>query len=242
MEYTNKEMALAEFLKVDPALISNDYSHYYSVNKRTVKRGRSPEQIKQDVADLKSLLTPQLKAMVTKSLRGKLDAKMVNDAVNERLETYKDKVEKRLQQLQRSSYKLPETDVDAYIRLKNEYLYIGNLVYIILGRYYRSVEHEQLVNAWLGAPVSDVRRDVEEADGEYLVMRDEEADEWEKEGLENLFSDMTHEVPDGLKQYMDTDRFVEEHSGNRGENISGYDSMEHEVEYGGETFYIYRHN
>ena len=55
MEYENKVLALAKHLDVNPALISESYN-YYSVNERVVKRGKSPEQIKETAEDFRTIL------------------------------------------------------------------------------------------------------------------------------------------------------------------------------------------
>jgi hypothetical protein len=50
------------------------------------------------------------------------------------------------------------------------------------------------------------------------------------------------EVPSHLQNYVDKDKWIDDNSGNRGENLNGYDGNEEEVEFEGTTYYIYRNN
>lgn len=264
MEYDDKTMALAKHLEVDPALIENGYSDYFTVNERIVKRGKTPEQFQQVADDFRSLLNDEMRDTVTeailngcKKVKVKVDdeekEKLLSDIaytkVSEYLEPMAEKAEKRKEQLARldmQTWKPPikETPEDIYNRLKQDNMYVVNVLYHLVkpDDNYNQSYCDSLRRAWLGQPVSDTRTDETTYDGEYLVLTDDEADAWEEEGLRSLFSDMTGDVQGFISNYLDVDKFVEDHSGNRGENINGYDGNEEEVEFEGTTYYIYRNN
>lgn len=275
MEHDDKTLALAKFLKVDPALISNDYGEYYSVNSRTVKEGRTPEDYKKLAEDFRTLLSEEHQEMVTdailhphkkvtiKEKRLNPDTHKVDETektvdlhdhaysvISEVLDAMKEPAEKRVKQLERlnaGTWKPPlkETPLDIYTRLSKEHFYVVNVLYHLVkgeDNYNQKYVHS-LKRAWLGQPVSDTREDRQVDDGEYLVLTDSEADDWEEEGLRNLFQEMTWEHRNSfISKYLDEDGFVEDNAGNRGENINGYDGTEDEIEFEGTTYYIYRNN
>lgn len=250
MEFEDKVLALAKFLEIEPSLIENNYSHYYTINERVVKEGKTPEDFKKLAADFRSLLTDELQESVTDAIvYPKVDKDAVYKAVEEHLNKFGEKAAKYAEKkknatgLQAVKFE-KETLEDVYNRLREDNLYVVNVAYhlILADEDYNKDYSNSLRRAWLGQPIDDTRKDRTINDGEYLVMTDSEADEWEEEGLRSLFSDMTHGVEGIAKDYLDEDRFVEDHSGNRGENINGYDGTEDEVEYEGTTYYIYRHN
>lgn len=246
MKHNDKTMALAEFLKVDPALIDNNYSHYYTINERTVKEGRTPEDFIKLAKDFRSLLNDEMADLITEAIIKPADkGREVYETVEKYLEPLKEKAAKRAEQLKTSHVNPKETVEDVYNRLKQDHGFVVNVLYhLVLAESSYNLDYTMsLRRAWLGQPVSDTRRDTVRNDGEYLVLTDREADEWEEEGLRSLFNDMTYDVRDTfVGNYLDEDRFVKDNSGNRGENISGYDGTENEQEYNGVTYYIYRHN
>lgn len=278
MDFDDKTMALAKFLKIDPALISNDYGDYYTVNGRTIKEGRTPEGYQKLAADFKFILKPEQVEMITDAMLNpgktiKIKEKRLNpethkdeevektvslvdhvySTINEALEEMKEPAEKRVEQLARlnaGEWKPPlkETPLDTFARLRREHLHVSNILYYLVkaeaDRYNNDDHMTSLRRAWLGQPVSDTRKDRTVDDGEYLVLTDSEADDWEEEGLRQLFDDMVpREVRDSfVGNYLDVEKFVEDNSGNRGENINGYDGTEEEVEFEGTTYYIYRNN
>lgn len=265
MEYDDKTMALAKLLEVDPALIANNYSDYFTVNERTVKEGKTPEQFKKLAEDFKSLLSEEMQSLVTEAIINPFQKVTVGEGedkkevllpdlayekVSASLEPMKEKADKRAEQLARLDMKtwkppIKETPEDIYNRLKQDSLYIDNILYHLVKNNdnYNKDYCDSLRRAWLGQPVNDTRKDTTKSDGEYLVLTDSEADDWEEEGLRSLFNDMTGDIKDSfISQYLDEDRFVEDHSGNRGENINGYDGNEEEVEFEGTTYYVYRNN
>lgn len=273
MEYDDKTMALAKFLKIDPALIENNYSDYFTVNGRTVKEGRTPEQYKKLAEDFKSLLSEEEQTLITEAIvnPGKkikitlpekdgekqekeyLLSDFVYNKVDASLEAMKEPSDKRVEQLKRlntGTWKPPlkETPLDTFARLRQEHAHVSNILYYLVkaeaDRYNNDEHMTSLRRAWLGQPLSDTRKDREVDDGEYLVLTDSEADTWEEEGLRQLFDDMVpRDVRDSfVGNYLDVEKFVEDNSGNRGENINGYDGTEEEVEFEGTTYYIYRNN
>lgn len=294
MDFDDKTMALAKFLKIDPAMIENNYSDYYTVNGRTIKEGRTPEQYKQLAEDFKALLSEEEQTLITEAIVNpgqKLKVKIprtkkelqeiahqypnpkdlkrleaekpeekeylltefVYNKIDAVLEAMKEPAEKRVEQLARlnaGTWKPPikETPLDIFTRLRKEHSHVSNILYYLVkaeaDRYNNGEHMTSLRRAWLGQPVSDTRKDREVDDGEYLVLTDSEADAWEEEGLRQLFQDMLpRELQDSwFYKYIDEDGFVEDNSGNRGENINGYDGTEDEVEFEGTTYYIYRNN
>lgn len=292
MEFDDKTLALAKHLKCDPALIENNYSDYYTVNGRTVKEGRTPEQYKQLAEDFRTLLTEEDQQLVTEAIVNpnqkikikipktkkqlmeiamqypnpkdlkRLEAEkpeekeyllteFVYNRINSSLEAMREPAQKRVEQLERlnaGTWKPPikEQPLDIYTRLSKEHLYVSNILYYLVkakaGQYSNNDHMTSLRRAWLGQPVSDTRRDQQVDDGEYLVLTDSEADDWEEECLRQLFQDMTHGVEGFVRDYLDEYKFVDDKSGNRGENINSYDGTEEEVEFEGTTYYIYRNN
>ena len=244
MEYEDKVLALAKHLDVNPALISESYN-YYSVNERVVKRGKSPEQIKETAEDFRTILDTGMQGLISATIQSDRTKEQVDEVyaeVKKSLEPLADKAakaKKKAETIGRTDVP-PQSPEGIYLRLQRDNMYVENVLYHLLKS--DSDYAIQLQKAWIGAPVDDIREDTTISDGEYLVMTDSEADQWEQDGLESLFEEQTYEVPEHLKRFMDVDKFVREYSGNRGENISGYDGQEYEQEFEGETYYIYRHN
>jgi hypothetical protein len=248
MEYDDKTMALAKFLEVDPALIENDYGDYYTVNARQVKRGKTPEQYKKVAEDFRFLLNEEMQELITDAIVNphppeKLDE--VYSTVSKYLEPIGERAVKRAEQMARLSYKpAKETVEDVYNRLKQDNLYVVNVLYYLVKADKSDYNTDHMVSlrrAWLGQPVSDTRKDEIAMDGEYRVLTDDEADDAEREYLDDLF-DQIVEVPSHLQNYVDKDKWIDDNSGNRGENLNGYDGNEEEVEFEGTTYYIYRNN
>lgn len=266
MEYDDKTLALAKFLKIDPALIENNYTEYYTINERTVKEGTTPEQFKKIAEDFRSLLNKEMQEVVTGAIikpHSKVKVKkddveierdlsdVAYESVSEYLEPMEEKAKKRAEQLARldvDSWKPPikEKPEDVYNRLKEDNLYVVNVLYHLVKNndFYNEEYCDSLRRAWLGQPISDTRKDRVVNDGEYLVLTDSEADAWEEDGLRSLFDDMIpRDIRDSfIGNYLDEDKFVEDNSGNRGENINGYDGNEEQVEFEGTTYFIYRNN
>ena len=244
MEYEDKVLALAKHLDVNPALISESYN-YYSVNERVVKRGKSPEQIKETAEDFRTILDTGMQGLISATIQSDRTKEQVDEVyaeVKKSLEPLADKAakaKKKAETIGRTDVP-PQSPEGIYLRLQADNMYVENVLYHLLKS--DSDYATQLQKAWIGAPVDDIREDTTISDGEYLVMTDSEADQWEQDWLERTFEEQTYDVPDDLKRFMDVDKFVREYSGNRWENISGYDGQEYEQEFEGETYYIYRHN
>jgi len=243
----DKIMALAKFLEIKPALIENNYSEYFTINERIVKRGKSPKQFIKLANDFRSILDTGMQGLITATVisnRTKEEIDEVYEEVKESLEALAVSSKIRALKLNSIIYKpIKETVEDIYLRLKQENNYVENIVHHLIALSPNNPEYsDSLRRAWLGMPVSDTRKDETTNDGEYLVLTDSEADDWEEEGLRSLFQDMTGDVEGFLSQYLNEDKFVEDSSGNRGENINGYDGGEEEVEFEGTTYYIYRNN
>ena len=81
---------------------------------------------------------------------------------------------------------------------------------------------------------------------EYLVCTDDEADELEREYLENmidecyLYSLKNENKNHPALDYIDIERWINDWSGNRGENLGRYDGKENEEDVSGLTYYIYK--
>lgn len=83
---------------------------------------------------------------------------------------------------------------------------------------------------------------------EYQVLTDSEADDEERESVENLIDDCyLSELTRNNKnhpalQFIDMEAWLDAWCGQRGENLNPYDGQEHEEEVNGTTYYIYRRN
>jgi len=81
---------------------------------------------------------------------------------------------------------------------------------------------------------------------DYLVCTDEEADELERETVENTIeecylSELNHSMKNHpALNYIDMDRWIDDWCNNRGENLGRYDSTEHYEDVDGITYYIYK--
>ena len=81
---------------------------------------------------------------------------------------------------------------------------------------------------------------------EYIVADEDEADELEKEYVENLIEEcylweIKKKFPD-LLRYFNIEEMLEDFCGNRGENLSSYDGREYDVTINNKTYNIYRIN
>lgn len=81
---------------------------------------------------------------------------------------------------------------------------------------------------------------------DYLVCTDDEADELEREYVENLieecylFEYRNNKMYDTIIRYLDLDKWIDDWCGNRGENLNHYDGTEYEEYVVDEWYYIYR--
>ena len=79
---------------------------------------------------------------------------------------------------------------------------------------------------------------------EYLILTDSEADDKWDNALEDYIDEcIIPEIPEDYQIYFDREKWKRDarHDG-RGHSIATYDGDEDEVEYNGETYYIYRMN
>lgn len=79
---------------------------------------------------------------------------------------------------------------------------------------------------------------------QYLVLKDADADELAKTNILDFFYNLLDEVPKELQNYVDKNSYIQDvldHDG-RGHVIATYDGEEHEIDYEGCTYYIYRMN
>lgn len=157
MEHDDKTMALAKHLKVDPALITNEYGDYFNINQRTVKQGMTPEEYKKLAEDFRAVLDDECIELVTNAMlnplkeirwkkpfekKGKIEKQDVVDSLQDFtyefvsmfLDGMSEPAEKRVKQLKRlnaGEWKPPvkETPLDIYTRLKKEHLYVSNVLY-----------------------------------------------------------------------------------------------------------------
>lgn len=265
MEYDDKTLALAKHLKIDPALITNDYGDYFTINGRTIKNGKTPEQFKKLADDFRALLSEEMQELVTDAIVNptkiivtdmsgdKVETEITEYAyseVSKFLEPMKERAAKRMEQLKRinaGEWKPPikETAEDIYARLEKDNLYVVNVLYHLIkdrgDRYNDGAYSDSLRRGWLGQPISDTRKDRQVDDGEYRVLTDDEADDAVRESLDDLF-DQIVEVPAHLTEYVDKEKWIDDNSGDRGETLNGYDGTEEEVEFEGTTYYLYRNN
>ena len=83
------------------------------------------------------------------------------------------------------------------------------------------------------------------ASGEYRILTDTEADEAWNESIDSYIDDcILPDVPENVKDYLDIDRMANDiqREGSRGQQLNYYDGSEHDIEFNGQTFYIYRTN
>lgn len=271
MQSDNKTMALAKFLEIDPALIENNYGEYYTVNQRTIKSGKTPEQFQKLADDFRTLLSDEHIELVTDAILnpnkkmkfkkkikdcGKIEtveetvelSEYAYSVVSKALDSMKAPAEKRKKQLERlnaGEWKPPvkETPLDIYARLDKEHFYVVNVLYHLVKAEddYNRDYVNSLKRAWLGQPVSDTREDRIIDDGEYLVLTDSEAEKFEKEHLEQLFDEIA-DIPSYLSNYVNKEKWIDDSTGERGQNLATYDGEEYDIEFEGETYYIYRTN
>lgn len=81
---------------------------------------------------------------------------------------------------------------------------------------------------------------------EYLVVTDDEADQLWDEDLDHYIEEIIYPQFDSISlsdRYFDEETWKEDaRQDGRGQSLSGYDGLEHSVEVGEDTFYIYRRN
>jgi hypothetical protein len=81
-------------------------------------------------------------------------------------------------------------------------------------------------------------------DQEYLVVTDDEGDEYWNEDLENYIDEcILPELPEQYHNYFDSESWkADARYDGRGHSLNRYDGTEYEEEVEGETYYIYRQN
>lgn len=79
---------------------------------------------------------------------------------------------------------------------------------------------------------------------EYRVFTDAEADEAEEEYLYDLVDDLLPRefIESNMFAYFNTEAFVEDNKGNRGNNLANYNGEEHSVTVNKTKYFIYRNN
>ena len=75
---------------------------------------------------------------------------------------------------------------------------------------------------------------------DYLVLTDDEATERAEESAQNKLEDELYNIPEHLRAYFDREKFIEDHSSDRGFELNYWDGQEHEETVNGTTYYIYR--
>lgn len=89
----------------------------------------------------------------------------------------------------------------------------------------------------------DICGDAIQLDGkEWMVIDDYQADQMMYDYAESYLDDALYEVPDYLRDYFDSEKYIDDYISDcsRGEAIACYDGLEHFVEVGNETLYVYR--
>ena len=76
---------------------------------------------------------------------------------------------------------------------------------------------------------------------EWLVLTDEEADEQVADYAEDSLDDVLYGVDEVIKQYFDTERYLEDYiyDSDRGSVIASYDGEEHTETVNGTAYYLY---
>jgi len=79
---------------------------------------------------------------------------------------------------------------------------------------------------------------------EYLVLTDDEADEYEDEWMEDyIYNCVLIEVPEHLHSYFKVEEYKDELKfDGRGATLSSYDGVEHVERVDGDEYFIYRVN
>lgn len=86
------------------------------------------------------------------------------------------------------------------------------------------------------------RYESSDAQGEYLVLTDDDADDRWDEALDE-YIDECLDIPDAIKPYFDSDAWKRDaRMDGRGHCLASYDGNEYDVDVDGITYYIYRVN
>lgn len=254
-----KAQALAAHLDVLADEIRQDADNNYTVSPRPAKRGTKPAQYVQDVADLKSILTPKEREEFSQAIesarKGELNKTerdaiyyKIRDRINDRIE--KTEAARKRGDSFRAGLYSPQ-HLDAIERLKKSALYVENVLFHLLEQNdgsgtARNLEHaKSLRTAWNGETPEDKREDYEDNAGEYIVLTDSEADEMAKDYGQNVIDEIVlPEIPERYHQYIDMEKLRADYAdtSERGAALASYDGHEIEQTLEGETFYIYRTN
>jgi hypothetical protein len=97
---------------------------------------------------------------------------------------------------------------------------------------------------WCKDNLTEVDEYDEDANNNYLVLTNEEADDKWEESLDNYLEECIYpELQGNLKNYFDDEKWKDDaRMDGRGHSLSSYDGNENEETVEGETFYIYRIN
>lgn len=247
-QYDNDEkaVALALFLDLtkDDKLEQSSYTdNEYTVNERKVKRGYSPKEYMQIIADLKLLLTKSEKSAISRKVKSLTTGKAVNKKHSNDLYH---KISSALSE--RKASQTPEQQA-ADDRLVKNHLYVVNTLYSLFDRqadYDRESEYiNSLRQAWQGITPKNTRENAIENDGEYLVLTDDEADTTYDEALDNYIDEcILPEMPEMAQNYFDYDACKRDLQINssRGDTLNRYDGTEEYITVNGTDYFIYRTN
>lgn len=245
----SKIKALAKFLDVKPELIKSNYGDYFTVNERIVKHGSTPADYRKLAENFRFILDTGMQGLISAALTS--NSRKLKDStydevamslvpLAERAKAWKihrDSIRGGVGPVLTRKYQSEEV----YLNLKEDNMYVENILFHLL-KGDDSAHAVSLRKAWIGEPVDDLRKDATTDDGEYLVMDGLEAAIAEEESLSSAFQEMTSEVPDNMRKFLDEKKFIAEYSGHRGENLSTYDGLENSQKYDGKEYFIYRTN
>jgi hypothetical protein len=220
-------------------LVEESNGESYIVNPRWVLKGTKPRVHKDDVENLKKLLTPaEIKAVHKEILKKPKTYDEVNHALYNKIVKRTDKYFKD----EEIREELKDELKNILYSFKNEgSAGINNTLYHLLETGGNEDYKRCYREAWFNRPIPDLREWREENDGEYDVLTDSEADERADDYLDEDQWKMAVESGNTTSGYDDWVEDVKKFDG-RGSIINGYNGTEDEETIDGTTYYIYRTN
>ena len=126
----------------------------------------------------------------------------------------------------------PDMNDDTRLQLYYESIILPDIIYV-------DEDYEKVLA--LMQHTGDNWDDADSAIGrDYKVFTDDEAQKEFEDRIESSIDNILDQIPKHLRNYFDTESYIEDNFNDRGSQLNHYDGCEYEEEVNGTTYYIYK--
>ena len=154
---------------------------------------------------------------------------MTSDQIQSIIESFKLSAEYFIWQGENAT---PDMNDDTRLQLYYESIILPDIIYV-------DEDYEKVLA--LMQHTGDNWDDADSAIGEdYKVFTDDEAQKEFEDRIESSIDNILDQIPKHLRNYFDTESYIEDNFNDRGTELSYYDGCEYTESVNGTTYYIYR--